>query len=257
MLCIIVKCLSNPWPLDWNSLSDPRASESSYKNKNQDQGASSQDWRTQTRLSRLQLDHLHFRLKSWWHRVKNKDNVPRTAAGQCFRAKKDKKERRRKWFIADKQLNKRTKMTSSKELQLPSKDRQPESKEQVAEWQRAKKVQDGPPERCCSWRNIWEAWRPTQDNWRVDNLSILPEKNKFLPSNQSEETTRETTTSIVEWRIDLWSKQRREPYWSLQVFVWNKGQSQWITEDTSQVPNGFLLYFVYQVWVRWWQYYKY
>jgi len=60
--------------------------------------------------------------------VKDKNNAPRTAAGRHFRAKKDKEQQRRKWFIANGQLDKRTKMTQSKELQLHSKDRQSEAK---------------------------------------------------------------------------------------------------------------------------------
>jgi len=79
--------------------------------------------RKETRLLRMQIDHLYYRPKSQWLRAKNQDrvprtmdDVPRTVAGWCFRAKKDDKERRRRWSVANGRLDKRTKTTQSKEI---------------------------------------------------------------------------------------------------------------------------------------------
>ena len=72
--------------------------------------------RKETRLSRMQIDHLYYRPKSQDRVPRTMDNVPWTAAGCRFRAKKDDRERRRRWSIADGQLNKRTKTTLSKEI---------------------------------------------------------------------------------------------------------------------------------------------
>jgi len=59
VLCIIVKCLSNPWPLDWISLSDPGLWNQATRTRIKTQELPVKTGGFKTRTSRLQSDHLH------------------------------------------------------------------------------------------------------------------------------------------------------------------------------------------------------